>query len=68
MPVIDLTMNISPQLPSFPGSPQPQFISWAKNEIDGYNLELIFISSHSGTYGYTISLRRQRSKDGSNWP
>ena len=50
MPIIDLTLKISPQLPSFPGSPQPQFISWAKNEIDGYNLELIFLSSHSGTH------------------
>ena len=46
----DLTLKISPQLPSFPGSPQPQFITWAKNEIDGYNLELIFLSSHSGTH------------------
>ena len=50
MPIINLTLKISPQLPSFPGSPRPQFISWAKNEIDGYNLELIFLSSHSGTH------------------
>ena len=50
MPFIDLTLKISPQLPSFPGSPQPQFITWAKNEIDGYNLELVFLSSHSGTH------------------
>jgi len=50
MPFIDLTLKISPQLPSFPGSPKPQFISWAKNEIDGYNLELIFLSTHSGTH------------------
>ena len=50
MPFIDLTLKISPQLPSFPGSPQPQFITWAKNEIDGYNLELVFLSSHAGTH------------------
>jgi kynurenine formamidase len=50
MPIVDLTLKISPQLPSFPGSPQPQFISWAKNKINGYNLELIFLSSHSGTH------------------
>jgi kynurenine formamidase len=50
MPIIDLTLKISPQLPSFPGSPRPQFISWAKNEIDGYNLELIFLRSHSDTH------------------
>ena len=50
MSPLDLTLKISPQLPSFPGSPQPQFISWATNESDGYNLELIFLSSHSGTH------------------
>jgi len=50
MPLIDLTLKISPQLPSFPGSPQPQFITWAKSEIDGYDLELVFLSSHSGTH------------------
>ena len=50
MPPLDLTLKISPKLPSFPGSPQPQFISWATNETDGYNLELVFLSSHSGTH------------------
>lgn len=50
MSPLDLTLEISPKLPSFPGSPQPQFISWATNETDGYNLELIFLSSHSGTH------------------
>ena len=50
MPLLDLTLEISTKLPSFPGSPQPRFISWATNEDDGYNLELIFLSSHSGTH------------------
>ncbi|MGI0027196.1 MAG: cyclase family protein [Nitrosopumilaceae archaeon] len=50
MPPLDLTLEISANLPSFPGSPQPQFISWATNKDDGYNLELIFLSSHSGTH------------------
>jgi len=50
MSPLDLTLEISTKLPSFPGSPQPQFISWATNEDDGYNLELIFLSSHSGTH------------------
>jgi len=50
MSPLDLTLEISQKLPSFPGSPQPQFISWATNEIDGYNLELVFLSSHSGTH------------------
>jgi arylformamidase len=50
MSPLDLTLEISTKLPSFPGSPRPQFISWATNEDDGYNLELIFLSSHSGTH------------------
>jgi kynurenine formamidase len=47
---VDLTLEISSKLPSFPGSPRPQFISWADIKSDGYNLELIFLSSHSGTH------------------
>ena len=47
---IDLTLEISNKLPSFPGSPRPQFISWADKKSDGYNLELIFLSSHTGTH------------------
>ncbi len=47
---IDLTLEISNKLPSFPGSPSPRFISWADKKSDGYNLELIFLSSHSGTH------------------
>ena len=47
---LDLTLEISAKLPSFPGSPQPRFISWATNKDDGYYLELIFLSSHSGTH------------------
>jgi kynurenine formamidase len=50
MEPIDLTLEISNKLPSFPGSPRPQFISWADKKNDGYNLELIFLSSHSGTH------------------
>lgn len=47
---VDLTLAISNKLPSFPGSPRPQFISWADKKSDGYNLELIFLSTHSGTH------------------
>lgn len=47
---LDLSLEISNELPSFPGSPRPQFISWADKKLDGYNLELIFLSSHSGTH------------------
>ena len=50
MEPIDLTLEISHKLPSFPGSPTPQFIPWSKIKTDGYNLELLFLSSHSGTH------------------
>lgn len=50
MEPIDLTLLISQDLPSFPGSPKPQFIPWSKLNKDGYNLELLFLSSHSGTH------------------
>ena len=47
---IDLTLTISENLPTFPGSPKPQFIPWEKIDSDGYNLELMFLSSHTGTH------------------
>ena len=47
---IDLTLTISKSIPSFPGSPEPQFISWSSLKEDGYNLELLFLSSHTGTH------------------
>ncbi len=50
MKPIDLTLTISKSLPSFPGSPKPQFIRWSDIEHDGYNLELLFLSSHTGTH------------------
>ena len=47
---IDLTIAVSPNTPTFPGSPTPQFIPWADLNTDGYNLELVFFSSHTGTH------------------
>lgn len=47
---LDLTLTISKNLPTFPGSPKPQFIPWNTVKKDGYNLELLFLSSHSGTH------------------
>jgi kynurenine formamidase len=47
---IDLTLTISKSIPNFPGSPKPQFISWSNLKDDGYNLELLFLSSHTGTH------------------
>ncbi len=50
MKPIDLTLTISESIPIFPGSPKPQFISWSDLKNDGYNLELLFLSSHTGTH------------------
>lgn len=50
MKPIDLTLTISESIPSFPGSPKPQFILWSDLKEDGYNLELLFLSSHTGTH------------------
>ena len=50
MHLLDLSLTITKSIPTFPGSPQPQFIRWADIQKDGYNLELLFLSSHTGTH------------------
>ena len=50
MKIIDLTLTISNKIPAFPGSPHPHFIPWENIKDDGYNLELLFLSSHTGTH------------------
>ena len=49
MKIIDLTLTVSDKIPTFPGSPQPNLIPWENIKEDGYNLELLFLSSHTGT-------------------
>ena len=50
MNIIDLTLTISEKTPTFPGSPKPHFIEWETIPKDGYNLELLFLSTHTGTH------------------
>jgi len=50
MKIIDLTLTVSDKIPTFPGSPQPSFIQWENVKEDGYNLELLFLSTHTGTH------------------
>ena len=50
MKPIDLSLLIEPKIPLFPGSPPPQSISWENIKENGYNLELLFMSSHTGTH------------------
>jgi arylformamidase len=47
---LDLTLTISTSIPTFPDSPKPQFILWSTLKDDKYNLELLFLSSHTGTH------------------
>jgi kynurenine formamidase len=50
MKIIDLTLLVSDKIPTFPGSPQPSLIPWENVKEDGYNLELLFLSTHTGTH------------------
>ena len=50
MKIIDLTLTVSDKIPTFLGSPQPSFIPWENVKEDGYNLELLFLSTHTGTH------------------
>ncbi|MBS3925325.1 MAG: cyclase family protein [Nitrosarchaeum sp.] len=50
MKPLDLTLTISASIPTFPDSPKPQFILWSTLKDDEYNLELLFLSSHTGTH------------------
>ncbi len=46
----DLTLAVSEKIPTFPDSPQLHFIKWAELKKDHYNLEVLFLSSHTGTH------------------
>jgi arylformamidase len=50
MQLIDLTMRISSSIRVFPGSPQPRFIQWSKFDYHGYDSEVMFMSTHTGTH------------------
>ena len=50
MKLLDLTLIISENIQTFPGSPQPSFVQDKNIKNDGYNSELLFLSSHTGTH------------------
>jgi kynurenine formamidase len=50
MKILDLTLGISTDIKVFPGSPQPSFIKWSRFDIHGYDSEVIFLSTHTGTH------------------
>lgn len=50
MKTVDLTLEITSDMITFPGYPMPTFIKWSKFEIQGYISEIMFLSTHTGTH------------------
>ena len=50
MELLDLTLTVSEKISTFPGSPQPSFVQDKNIKNDGYNSELLLLSSHTGTH------------------
>ena len=48
--IIDLTNTISIHTQIFPGSPKVSFLKWSNFNIDGYDSEVAFFSTHTGTH------------------
>ena len=48
--MLDLTLEISKILPHHPDSPKQELILWSDLNEDGYNLEMLFLSTHTGTH------------------
>ena len=47
---IDLSRLISMDTKVFPTSPSPSFIDWTKIDVHGYESEMVFLSTHTGTH------------------
>ncbi len=50
MAYIDLTVDISPETPVFPGYPQPIIHKWTSLREEGYYSNMIFMVEHTGTH------------------
>lgn len=50
MKIVDLTLEITSDMITFPGYPMPNFIKWSKFDIQGYISEVMFLSTHTGTH------------------
>lgn len=48
--IIDLTLKIDANTRVFPGSPRPSLIDWSRIDIHGYDSEVAFLSTHTGTH------------------
>ncbi|AET33353.1 cyclase family protein [Pyrobaculum ferrireducens] len=47
---IDLTMELGPDTPVFPGYPKPAFIQWSKIDLHGYYSRVMYTPEHSATH------------------
>lgn len=50
MQIVDLSRLISMDTKVFPTSPSPSFIDWTKIDVHGYESEMVFLSTHTGTH------------------
>ncbi|HXX96055.1 MAG TPA: cyclase family protein [Candidatus Bathyarchaeia archaeon] len=50
MKLVDLTLEITSDMITFPGYPMPTFIKWSNFETQGYVSETMFLSTHTGTH------------------
>lgn len=50
MKVLDLTRSVSSEIKVFPGSLQPFFIPWSRLDVQGYDSEIMMMSTHTGTH------------------
>jgi arylformamidase len=50
MRIIDLTRRITTSMRVYPGSPQPAFVPWSNFDLQGYDSEVMFMSTHTGTH------------------
>jgi arylformamidase len=50
MKLVDLTLEITSDMITFPGYPMPAFIKWSNFETQGYISETMFLSTHTGTH------------------
>jgi arylformamidase len=50
MKIVDLTLEITSDMITFPGYPMPTFIKWSNFQTQGYVSEIMFLSTHTGTH------------------
>ncbi|ACB39908.1 cyclase family protein [Pyrobaculum neutrophilum] len=47
---VDLTMEVGPATPVYPGSPAPAVLQWSRYDVHGYYSNVLFMPEHVGTH------------------